>query len=182
MTQFRYVRFIQNDGSVGYATFAFDKVKKQGNKLDFTFGVSFCSPKDFFDKHIGRKKAESMLSGKRTRKPLTITIDKDINSNRISNKEFWCVLEHFLSKEYSATAIRAELEIPHWAYRCWNRGNVSLSTSPAKPDKELYFAIIKAREAANKHRGTKMGSESAKLAIWLQELNELKYGSVQKSL
>lgn len=122
--QYRYAQFIQKNGSVGYASFAFNKkieVKDDG-QFEYVLGMSFCSPKDSFIKSIGRAKAEHRLSGKRTRKPIVGVVNVDKTRNSLSNKDFWTILDNAIANN--------EGEFPRWALKSWKNGLVVLTTTP----------------------------------------------------
>jgi len=130
--QYRYVQFLQRDGSIGYAAVAFDNPKSkdgENDELDYRLGIAFCSPKDSFVKRIGRAKAEHRYIGKRTKKPFIGKAKFNRTIKGVSNKEFWGIL---------ISAIESNRQqIPKWALRSFERGDVVLTTSPINDEHEM---------------------------------------------
>lgn len=109
---FRYVRFFTSLG-VGHACVSFEW-EKTNDTIRYSAGVSFCSPKDAFDKERARRVAQFRRTGERVNsKGMNISsFVSASNKNRfVTNNEFDTVLRDIFVK-----AQEKEL-VPNWAQK-----------------------------------------------------------------
>ena len=108
---FRYIQFRTPTG-VGFACVSIEWTKVD-SRIDYTAGVSFCSPKDIFDKRRAREMANNRRIGKRLHSKnmnysgSVAVIDE---TKFISNSEFDRIFRNFMSN-----APASGTRIPNWA-------------------------------------------------------------------
>lgn len=116
---FRYVQFNTSLGT-GYACISFEW-KKTGETIKYSAGVSFCSPKDTFDKERARRSAQFRRLGERVHsKGMNISsVVRASSTNKfVTNQEFDAVLRDIIAR-----AEEKEL-VPNWAVKALRNNSV----------------------------------------------------------
>ena len=112
---FRYVQFETASGT-GYACVNFEW-RKEADRIDYTAGISFCSPNDKFEKSIARTISERRRTLTARKKSIQASIAvQDSGTKYVSNKEFDSVLEDILDRAEDKNLV------PKWAWKAYNNG------------------------------------------------------------